>query len=119
MLVSFQIFAWPKRRLGPRHSDLVLARPEGGKPILIGWELTCKSQASIPQREMGGKGVRSMFIQKYPPNPTKKSVLYDDSRGSLAAGAKYRGEKENWGGKFFIFLNFFLDPAKKGAVEWL
>jgi len=21
--------------------------------------------------------------------------------------------------KFFIFLNFFLDPAKKGAVEWL
>jgi len=88
MLVSLQIFAWLKRRLGPPHSDLVLARPEGGELIIIGWELTCKSQASTPQREVGGKGVRSMFIQKNPSDPMKKSAPYDDSRGSLAAGPK-------------------------------
>ncbi len=104
MLVSFQIFAWPKRRLGPRHPDLVLARPEGGKRIIIGWELTCKSQASIPQREVGGKGVRLMFIQKYPPDPMKKSAPHDDSRGSLAAGPKYGWEKKNWGWASSLFF---------------
>jgi hypothetical protein len=96
MLVSFQIFVWLKRGLGPPHSDLVLTRPEGGERIFIGWELTCKSQASTPQREVGGKGVRSMFIQKYPPAPIKKSAPYDDWQGSLAAGPKYRWEKKNW-----------------------
>jgi hypothetical protein len=56
MLVSFQIFAWPKRRLGPHRPDLVLAQPERGKLIIIGWELTYKSHASIPQERWEGKG---------------------------------------------------------------